>query len=401
MQQPVSFGQRGATAAPAMATAVPPTNLAAPAITSAEDRAFGRAPWASLTILVLLGVAFLLEVTDGPGIKASAVSLSTLLHLGALSRDLVFKDGQVWRLLTAPWLHGGISHIVGNAVALGVIGLLLEPIIGWRWFTAVYALGGVAGSLGSIALNERSLNSVGASGAIMAVMACAVTVALHPASIGRRKRIWVRCGLSGVPALLPMSTASHVDYSAHVGGALLGFVAGYVLLIVWDGRRRQPPLQREAGIAAMAVMVAGLVAVGAAAALPPANRLDHGTAGLIPAEQFPASIEEQMRKASEFVVAYPADPRGHGLMAVAWQKSGGFSEAEAELQKALASPLLHAPEMPPDFERHLRVLLVGEQLKQNEVYAARQSAVALCPDASALDPRVQDALKQLKACDGQ
>jgi rhomboid protease GluP len=402
MQGQVGFGRRGAAPGPAAAaTAGSAAGIPASDVAPEEDRPFGRTPWATFVILILLGLAFLLEVTDGPGVKASAVGLPTLLHLGAVSRDLVVKDGQVWRLLTAPWLHGGADHILGNGVALVLIGLLLEPIIGWRWLAAVYAVGGVAGSLGSVALNERSLDSVGASGAIMALMACAATVALHSASAGRRKRIWFRSALSGVPALMPMSAASHIDYGAHVGGAILGFVAGYLLLITWDGHRRRPPLQAPATVAALAISVAGLLALGVAAAVPPTPLPNHGTAGLIPPDQMPASADERLRRASEYVATYPQDPRGHAFMAVVWSRSGGDSEAELELQKALASPLLHAPEIPQDMERQMRIMLIGEQLKQKEFYAARQSAAALCPTMASLDPRLQEAMKQLKACDPQ
>jgi hypothetical protein len=49
----------------------------------------------------------------------------------------------------------------------------------------------------------------------------------------------------------------------------------------------------------------------------------------------------------------------------------------------------------------MRIMLVGVQLKQKEVDEARRSAGPLCPGLAALDPRVQDALKQLKACDAQ
>jgi hypothetical protein len=46
----------------------------------------------------------------------------------------------------------------------------------------------------------------------------------------------------------------------------------------------------------------------------------------------------------------------------------------------------------------MRIMLVAEQLKQKEVYEATRSAEPLCPSLTTLDPRVQDALKRLKAC---
>ena len=392
------FGRRGATAAPAPAFTTYRPEIAPETAAPEEDRAFGRIPWATLAILLLIAAAFALELTDSPGARASAISAQAQLHLGAVSRDLVFKDGQVWRLLTAPWLHAGTSHIVGKAIALGVIGLLLEPIIGWRWLSAVYALGGLAGSLGSVALNERSVMSVGASGAIMAVMACAAIVAMHPSSAGRRGYIWRMCLLSGVPALLPSSTGSHIDYSDHLGGAVLGFLAGWVLLVTWNGSRLRPPFQRFAGAAAIVVGLAGLGALGVAAALPPARIANHSAAGLIPLDQMPASAAEGVQRANDYLADYPDDPRSHVFMAMAWAKRGGPSEAEAELQKALASPLLQSPDLPPQTASAVRLELIVLQVRQREIAAARTTAEPLCPRFDTLEPNVRVLLQRLRAC---
>ena len=398
MRGQVSFGRRGAASGPAAMVSSDPNVLVGPSAPQG-DRAFGRVPWATLTILALLGVAFLLELTDAPGGQAKAINLATLIHLGGVSRDLVIQDGQVWRLLTAPWLHVGTAHILGNAVALLMFGLLLEPIIGWRWLTAVYGLGGLAGSLASVTLHEGFVVSVGASWAIVALMGCAAMVSLHPASHERRKQIWRMCLIGGVPALLPMSASSHTDYSAHTGGAVLGIVAGCVLVLAWNGRRLRPPLQGAAMAVGLTIGLAGLGALGAAVALPAARLPNRGTPGLIPLDQTSLPTEERMRRAAEFVSDYPDDPRGHALMAVVWAKRGGTGAAELELKKALASPLLHAPEIPPDLERQMRVMLLGNQIEQKEFDSARQTAASLCPAAATLDPSVQQALKALRACD--
>ncbi|HEY4028819.1 MAG TPA: rhomboid family intramembrane serine protease [Caulobacteraceae bacterium] len=393
---------REAVARPAPAAKVAlrdlPMKAAAAAEGEQQERAFGRIPWATFGIILLLALIFVLELNLTPANTAS-ISPAVALRLGAVSRELVSQDGQAWRLLTAQWLHWNANHIVGNSLALILIGSLLEPIIGWRWLTAVYALGGVAGGAASITLNPQNVTSMGASGAIMAVMACAAAVSLHPAAVGRRNRIWRRCLLSGAPALLP-SAHSHVDYSAHAGGALLGFAAGYLLLILWNGQRPRPPLQGAAMAAAALVGLAGLGALGAAAALPQAKAPTlRFTAGLIPPDQAPASEEDGMKRSGELLAAYPQDPRSHAIAAEWWDRNGQPSEAEQELQKALASPLLHAPEIESRFEQRARVMLLGEQLKQREFDAARADAAALCADLPSLDPRVGKALTQLEACE--
>ena len=60
---------------------------------------------------------------------------------------LLVLRGEVWRALTAAFLHGDALHLLVNTVAIGTIGRLLEPWIGPRrllaWFV-LSALGGAA-----------------------------------------------------------------------------------------------------------------------------------------------------------------------------------------------------------------------------------------------------------------
>jgi rhomboid protease GluP len=403
MQGQATFGRKGATAAaPAFPVrAAPATEFVAPDIVRDDDDApLSRVPFATIVILIFLALLFLLQMTDQPMAKPGVIALKSLMHLGAVSRDFILKDGQVWRLLTAPWLHASASHFIGNAVALLLIGLLLEPIIGWRWFAAVYTLGGIGGALGSIFLNEKSVVSVGASGAIMAVMACAAVMSLHPASEGRRFFIWRMCAFSGIPALLPTSSASHVDYSAHMGGAIAGVLFGCALLSAWDHGRRRPPQGERVATIGAAIGFMGVCAVALAAVLPPAKLHQlQVTAGLVPPDQWPSNEDDAMQRAGDLLATYPEDPRLLRLAAAVAHRNRAYAEAERDLQAGLASPLLHAPEIQPGLDQRLRLLLIGLQLEQHEIDAARQSAQPLCPIQATLDSRTQQGLKVLKACD--
>jgi hypothetical protein len=47
----------------------------------------------------------------------------------------------------------------------------------------------------------------------------------------------------------------------------------------------------------------------------------------------------------------------------------------------------------------MRIMLVGVQFKLGEIEAGRQNASLLCPGRSSLEPKLQKALDQLKACE--
>jgi membrane associated rhomboid family serine protease len=88
--------------------------------------------------------------------------------------------GQVWRLLTATYLHSGFHHIFFNMLALYFFGPALERVWGPRQFFVVYTAGGIAGNIlltlaGLVGFIDPDVPAVGASGSVLALLgACAV-----------------------------------------------------------------------------------------------------------------------------------------------------------------------------------------------------------------------------------
>lgn len=153
-------------------------------------------------------------------------------------------------LLTAMFLHGDILHLAGNLLYLWVFGRLVEDRLGRANHLALYLLGGVAATLGFVALNPvLSEPLIGASGAIAATMGA--YLALAP-----RSRVLTIISTAAfqvvyVPAvvvlLLYFATqfltqvyleAEQVAWEAHAVGMFVGFVAGLVL-------RRVPAVARR------------------------------------------------------------------------------------------------------------------------------------------------------------
>lgn len=93
---------------------------------------------------------------------------------GAYSR-LIFERGQVWRLLTATFLHDpdNIWHIAGNMLFLWFIGREMETFYGTREFVWLYGSAAVVSTFCWAAADySASVGApmIGASGAIMAVV---------------------------------------------------------------------------------------------------------------------------------------------------------------------------------------------------------------------------------------
>jgi len=152
------------------------------------------------------------------------------LRSGALYGPAI-ASGEWWRIVTAPFLHGGPGHLFWNALALISLCVSVERYFGHRrtiFLLCVSALSGEAFSLGM----HFDTYSIGISGAIMGL------VGANFAFIGINRRVLPSgvstselyyCGQSTLMTLMGGLTTRGVDNAAHVGGLVAGAVLGAVL----------------------------------------------------------------------------------------------------------------------------------------------------------------------------
>ncbi len=159
---------------------------------------------------------------------------------GAWIRDVLYLNPQaaikqfyLWQLLTAGFFHApGLGHLFWNGIMLWWFGTMVEGHLGTRRFLWFYGLAVVAGSLAYLAesvLVDKSIPMLGASGAVNAVMVYAAC--LYPSReillfFVIRLQLWVAVALAVVADLIMITQIpGGVAYSAHLGGALFGFLA--------------------------------------------------------------------------------------------------------------------------------------------------------------------------------
>jgi len=65
---------------------------------------------------------------------------------GMMSSELI-KDGQIYRFITAMFLHGGIEHLVSNMLLLYILGEVVENKLGSVRYASVYLLSGILGNV--------------------------------------------------------------------------------------------------------------------------------------------------------------------------------------------------------------------------------------------------------------
>lgn len=224
-------------------------------------------PWhaglSAALVTANFGVLLLVLALWGPVEEAGglfgllSVPGPALFVFGAKSAPAI-EQGQVWRLVTALFLHGGIMHLLFNSYALMSVGPLIENSFGRRKFFLIYLGSGVVSFLASAWLSPYSL-SIGSSGAIFGLFGFAVVYGrFRGGSAGRLiASQLMRCLLLGaLMAFLP-----GIDNYAHLGGGLAGAGMGLVL-------DTGEPRQRWADALLWALTVAGVVVlVGSFAAM--------------------------------------------------------------------------------------------------------------------------------------
>ena len=185
-----------------------------------------------VTVLIILVnvFVFVLELMNGEPF---------VVKWSAVPADIV--SGHHWvTILTAMFMHGGWSHIIGNMVFLWAFGPEIEDAMGrWRYLV-FYLAGGVIAMLAQIAASPHStVPNLGASGAIAAVMGAflvtyprdrirSILIILVFIRITRIPAalligFWFLTQLFNAGAVANVQTGG-VAYLAHIGGFIFGAV---------------------------------------------------------------------------------------------------------------------------------------------------------------------------------
>jgi membrane associated rhomboid family serine protease len=189
-----------------------------------------RIPFITVLIILVNGFVFLLELKGGEAF---------VTKWSLIPAEIVGRHHWI-TILTAMFMHGSWSHIIGNMVFLWAFGPEIEDAMNPLRYAAFYLLGGLAATLAQVAASPHStVPNLGASGAIAAVMGgflityprdrirtllfifIFVRVRFIPAAllIG----LWFLTQLFNAGSVATVQTGG-VAYMAHVGGFLFGAV---------------------------------------------------------------------------------------------------------------------------------------------------------------------------------
>ncbi|MBP1043728.1 rhomboid family intramembrane serine protease [Vagococcus sp. BWB3-3] len=187
--------------------------------------------WGLLAIQIIVFLSMTLAgMSRGLGFNGSLNGEILVAH-GAMLKGFVTHAHEYWRFITPIFVHIGFMHLIVNSLTLYFIGTQLEAMLGhWR-FLAVYLLTGVAGNVLSFAFGNANSISAGASTSLFGLFGIFVALGRvyphHPMIQFMSQRMLTLIVLNLVMNLF----SSGIDILGHVGGALGGFLLGFVISI--------------------------------------------------------------------------------------------------------------------------------------------------------------------------
>ncbi len=138
--------------------------------------------------------------------------------------DRVINHYELWRLITAMFLHGDILHIFSNMFGLLLFGAFLETYFTKISYLLVYFISGLTGNIFSLILLPLDTISLGASGCVFGLIGAAIIII----TIHKDKSLLI-LGMVYVLFFIISSFSPGINYFAHIFGLLGGLFFGYLL----------------------------------------------------------------------------------------------------------------------------------------------------------------------------
>lgn len=163
--------------------------------------------------------------------------------------------GDIYRCITALFLHQDWPHVVNNMVGLALFGTVAASISGWGvgWLMILFA--GLTGNLITALWYQNDHISIGASTAVFGALGLCIALNLWLRARGYIpfSRIWLPVA-GGLALLGLLGTSPHTDLMAHLSGFGCGVLVGGVY--GWISSKPQGlAVQLAAAISAFATIV--------------------------------------------------------------------------------------------------------------------------------------------------
>jgi membrane associated rhomboid family serine protease len=159
-----------------------------------------------------------------------ALNAPQLLQRNLLRPYWMIKERDYSTLITSGFIHGDFGHLLFNGLTLFFFGPTLERRIGTRMFVALYFIGLILSSLGTVYKQRRNPDyaALGASGAILAVLFAYIvyfpTHTLYLYFALPIPAVVFAFGYMAYSWWASKNRRDNINHDAHLDGALTGLI---------------------------------------------------------------------------------------------------------------------------------------------------------------------------------
>lgn len=207
---------------------------------------------------VLIGINALIFVA---GMSSTQLDTTLRVDFGLIGRAISggqlvgVAEGEVWRMVTSGFLHGGLMHVGFNMYLLWQLGRGMEGRLGVPRFAALYFASMLGGSFAVMLLDPGAL-TIGASGAVFGLMGALMVMQLQA---GMNP---MQGGIGGLVAINLVLTflIPNISIGGHIGGLAAGALVAWIYGQL-DDRKMSPMIGVGIVIALALVFFVGGVAL--------------------------------------------------------------------------------------------------------------------------------------------
>ena len=204
-------------------------------------RVNGR-PFVNYSLIGINIIVFICEVII-TGNFSNRIAVSELYSNYGAIPDLILSGQNLGSLISSMFMHGSITHLLGNMFFLYVFGDNLEDRFGHFRYLLLYLFWGVlaaiAHSIYAVSTGEGSIPAIGASGAISGVLGAYLIFFPHAKIHTIIFAFFITTVRIPAIAYIPfwfimqlvfalIGQSGGVAYLAHIGGFLIGLLSAYM-----------------------------------------------------------------------------------------------------------------------------------------------------------------------------
>ena len=149
---------------------------------------------------------------------------------------------EIWRYVTAIFLHGSLPHLLFNLFALVMFGFILEKKIGTNKFLLVFFVSGIFANIVAVNFYPASL---GMSGAIFGIIGAQVVInpMMGVFAFGMVVPMFIAAIIWAVVDIVGLFMADNTGHIAHLSGIIIGLAFGIFFRVNHETNKRRHTIE--------------------------------------------------------------------------------------------------------------------------------------------------------------